>query len=196
MILKKKIVLASTSAYRAALLDRLGIAFTAARPDADETALTGEAPAATAMRLAVAKAHSLSSAFPNALVIGADQVADQAGIAIGKPGIRENARAQLWQMRGQTVVFHSGLTLLNTSDGSYQSRVVATTVRYREYSMAEIENYLDRENALDCAGSAKAEGLGIALIASMQSDDPSALIGLPLIALVDMLAGEGVSVLA
>lgn len=196
MILKKKIVLASTSAYRAALLHRLGLDFTVARPDADETALPGEAPADTAQRLALTKAQSLATTFPDALIIGADQVADQAGVAIGKPGTRDNARMQLLQMRSQTVIFHSGLALLNTGNGTYQRRVIATSVRYREYSMSEIENYLDREHALDCAGSAKAEGLGIALIASMQSDDPSALIGLPLVALIDMLALEGVSVLA
>ena len=167
-----------------------------AAPDASELPLEGELPAATALRLAIAKARSLQNKFPNSLLIGADQVADLNGIAIGKPGTREMAIKQLQQMRGQTLLFHSGLALLDTASGRIQSSIVATTVRFREYSPQEIENYLNRENALDCAGSAKSEGLGIALIASMQSDDPTALIGLPLIALIDMLQVEGVSVLA
>ena len=196
MILKKKIVLGSTSIYRAQLLARLGIDFVSANPDASELPLEGELPAATALRLAIAKARSLQQKFPNSLLIGADQVADLNGIAIGKPGTRELAIKQLQQMRGQTLLFHSGLALLDTASGRIQSRIVATTVRFREYSPQEMENYLNRENALDCAGSAKSEGLGIALIASMQSDDPTALIGLPLIVLINMLQVEGVSVLA
>ena len=194
--MKKKIVLGSTSRYRAELFDRLGLDFITSSPEAIETPLAGELPAATALRLAIAKAQSLRHRFQNALVIGADQVADQNGIAIGKPGTRDKAIKQLRQMRGQTLIFHSGLALLDTDSGRIQSRIVATTVRFREYSNEEIENYLDRENALDCAGSAKSEGLGIALIASMQSDDPTALVGLPLIALADMLLAEGVSVLS
>jgi septum formation protein len=196
LILKKKIVLGSTSSYRAQLLARLGLEFVSASPDADESPLAGETPPATALRLAIAKAQSLKQAFENALVIGADQVADLNGIAIGKPGTRAKSFLQLQQMRGQTLVFHSGIALLNTATGRIQSRIVATTVQFRAFSDQEIENYLDRENALDCAGSAKSEGLGIALIASMQSDDPTALVGLPLIALIDMLQAEGVSVLA
>lgn len=196
MILKKKIVLGSTSIYRLQLLDRLGLDYVTARPDTDELPLEGESPAATALRLAIAKAQSLSHKFPRALVIGADQVADLNGSAIGKPGSKKRAFEQLQNMSGQTLVFHSGLALLNTETGRMQSRVVDTTVRFRTLTSQEIENYLDRENALDCAGGAKAEALGIALIASMQSDDPTALIGLPLIALIDMLRAEGVSVLA
>ncbi len=196
MILKKKIILGSTSPYRAQLLARLGLDFASVVPDANEAPLDGELPAATALRLAVAKAQSLKEEFPDALVIGADQVADQNGIAIGKPLTRQNAARQLQQMCGQTLIFHSGIALLNTTSGHIQSRIVATTVRFREFSPREVENYLDRENALDCAGSAKAEALGIALIASMQSDDPTALIGLPLIALIDMLKAEDVQVLA
>ena len=148
------------------------------------------------MRLAIAKAQSLKKRFQDALVIGADQVADQNGIAVGKPGTRKRSFEQLQQMRGQILVFHSAIALLNTATDRIQSRIVATTVRFRELSNQEIENYLDRENALDCAGSAKSEGLGIALMTSMQSDDPTALIGLPLIALIDMLHAEGISVLA
>ena len=196
MILKKKIVLGSTSTYRAQLLARLGLEFVSASPDTNELPLAGEFPAATALRLAIAKAQSLQTKFRDALVIGADQVADQNGVGIGKPGTRHNAFEQLQHMRGQTLVFHSGIALLNTATGHLQSRIVVTTVRFREFSHQQIGNYLDRENALDCAGSAKSEGLGIALIASMQSDDPTALIGLPLIALTDMLQAEGVSVLA
>ena len=196
MILKKKIILGSTSHYRAQLLARLGFEFICAAPDTDESPIPGELPAETAIRLAIAKALSLKYKFQNSLVIGADQVADQNGIAIGKPGSRLHAIKQLEQMCGQTLQFHSGIALLNTATDRIQSRIVLTTVRYRSYSRQDIENYLDREHALDCAGSAKSEGLGIALIASMQSDDPTALIGLPRIALTDMLQAEGVSVLA
>lgn len=196
MILKKKIILGSTSPYRAQLLARLGLEFVSVTPDANELPLEGEFPAATALRLAIAKALSLKGKFQNALVIGADQVADQNGIAIGKPLTRENAARQLQEMCGKTLIFHSGIALLNTATGHIQSRIVPTTVRFRESSQNEIENYLDRENALDCAGSAKSEALGIALIASMQSDDPTALVGLPLIALIDMLKAEDVQVLA
>lgn len=196
MILKKKLVLGSTSRYRAQLLTRLGLDFESVSPDTDESALEGEVPATTALRLAIAKARSLQTRFQDALVIGADQVADHNGTAIGKPGTREAARAQLQQMCGQTLVFHSGIALLNTATGNIQSTIIATSVRFRTYSPLEIDNYVEREPALDCAGSAKSEGLGIALIASMQSDDPTALIGLPLIALIDMLRAEGVSVLA
>ena len=196
MILKKKIVLGSTSKYREQLFTRLGLEFESASPDTDESPITGETPATTALRLAIAKAQSLKKKFQDALVIGADQVADQNGIAIGKPGTRKRSFEQLQQMRGQTLVFHSAIALLNTATDRIQSRIVATTVRFRELSNQEIENYLDRENALDCAGSAKSEGVGIALMTSMQSDDPTALIGLPLIALIDMLHAEGISVLA
>ena len=196
MILKKKIILGSTSPYRAQLFDRLGLDYVSVSPDANEAPLHGELPAATALRLAMAKAQSLQHKFQNALVIGADQVADLDGTAIGKPGSRKRASMQLQQMSGQTLVFHSGLALLNTATGNLQRTIVATTVRFRELSDLEIENYLDREHALDCAGSAKSEGLGIALLASMQSDDPTALVGLPLIALINMLQVEGVSVLS
>ena len=196
MILKKKIILGSTSIYRAQLLGRLGLEFVMASPETSEVPLDGEFPVATALRLAIAKALSLAPAYPNSLVIGGDQVADLKGLAIGKPGSRECAIKQLECMRGQTLLFHTGIALLNTVSANIQSRMVTTTVRFREFSGQDIENYLDREHALDCAGSAKSEGLGIALIASMQSDDPTALIGLPLIALIDMLHNEGISVLA
>ena len=196
MILKKKIVLGSTSTYRAQLLGRLGLEFVLASPETSEVPLDGELPVETASRLAIAKALSLAPAYPNSLVIGGDQVADLKGLPIGKPGSRESAIKQLERMRGQTLLFHTGIALLNTASANIQSRMVTTTVRFREFSGQDIENYLDREHALDCAGSAKSEGLGIALIASMQSDDPTALIGLPLIALIDMLQEEGISALS
>lgn len=194
--MKKKIVLASTSRYRAELLARLQLPFDAVRPDADETALAGERPADTALRLSVAKAQSLRAQYTGCVIIGSDQVADLHGEPIGKPGNVDRARAQLRAMRGQTLVFHSGLALLDVDSARVQSCVVPTTVRFRDFTDAEIDCYLQREDAVDCAGSAKSEGLGIALIAAMQSDDPTALVGLPLIALADMLRREGVVVLA
>ena len=188
-------MLGSTSIYRAQLMARLGLEFISANPETSELALDGELPVATALRLAIAKAQSLALTYPNSLVIGGDQVADLRGLAIGKPGSREIAIKQLECMRGQTLLFHTGIALFNTVSANIQSRMVTTTVRFRDFSGQDIENYLDREYALDCAGSAKSEGLGIVLIASMQSDDPTALIGLPLIALIDMLHNEGISVL-
>jgi septum formation protein len=196
LILKKKIVLASTSIYRAELLGRLQLPFETVRPDADETPVVGETPAATALRLALLKARSVARRFPDTLIIGSDQVADLAGSHIGKPGTRDRAREQLRRMRGQTLIFHTAVALLDAASGREQGRIVATTVQFRVFSDAQIEIYLDREPALDCAGSAKSEGLGAALIAKMNSDDPTALIGLPLLSLIDMLAAEGVAVLA
>jgi septum formation protein len=195
LILKKKIVLASTSRYRADLLHRLRLPFEVTRPHADESPLPGEGPAQTAVRLSLAKARSVAGTFPGSLIIGSDQVADLNGFPIGKPGTLARARDQLRAMRGELLIFHSGIALLNADTGSTQSCSVPTTVRFRNYSDAEIEHYLQRENALDCAGSAKSEGLGIALLAAMHSDDPTALVGLPLIALATMLNSEGVGVL-
>ena len=194
--MKKKLILASTSRYRSELLSRLQLAFDTARPDADETPLAGETPAATALRLAILKARSVAARCPDTLIIGSDQVAELNGSPIGKPGTRERASEQLRNMRGQTMVFHTAVALLDASSGREHSRIVPTTVKFRTYSDAEIATYLDRESALDCAGSAKSEGLGAALIASMASNDPTALIGLPLLALIDMLEAEGVKVLA
>ncbi len=174
---------------------RLQIPFDVARPDIDESPSANEKPAETAIRLSVAKARHLATDMPNCLIIGSDQVADLHGTHIGKPGAVAVAREQLRAMRGQELIFHSGLALINSSTGSVQSCVIPTTVRFREFTDAEIERYLEREDALDCAGSAKSEGLGIALIAGMQSDDPTALVGLPLIALAGMLRNEGLAVL-
>ena len=204
MILKIKIILASTSRYRAELLSRLQIPFDVAKPAVDETPIADEAPQATALRLAIAKAKIVADAVADAsphdasniLVIGSDQVADLNGRQLGKPGTRERARAQLQAMRGQTLVFHTAVALVNAKTRRVQSRIVPTEVVFRDYRDAEIENYLDRENALDCAGSAKSEGLGAALILRMTSDDPTALVGLPLLALTNMLAQENFWVLA
>lgn len=192
--MKKKIILASTSPYRAALLRRLGLAFELAKPGIDEAARSGESPEATALRLACEKAGSIRAT--GALVIGSDQVAELKGSPIGKPGTRDRARDQLIAMRGGELVFHTGLALYNVDSGQCRSLVVPTTVVMRDYTDAEIDHYLDNEDALDCAGSAKSEGLGVALMSAMRSDDPTALIGLPLIALCRMLRQEGIEVLA
>jgi septum formation protein len=196
LILKKKIILASTSRYRAELLSRLKISFVTCKPDADESPLPRETPSQTALRLSVAKAKSVVADHPGALIIGSDQVAELDGQLIGKPGTRDAARRQLQAMRARSLVFHSGIALINSYTGRTQSNIVLTTVKFRNYSDAAIEYYVDHEDALDCAGSAKAEGLGIALIESMQSEDPTALIGLPIIALCTMLGEENYGVLA
>ena len=187
-----RLVLASTSPFRRELLGRLQLPFEVAAPDLDETALPGEAPAATAERLSLEKAKAVAARFPDALIIGSDQVAYQGERAYGKPGTRINAIRQLQAMRGKIVIFHTGLCLLNAASGQAQVCGVPTEVRFLDLSDAEIERYLDREDALNCAGSAKSEGLGIALLESLRGDDPNALIGLPLIALCRMLRAEGV----
>jgi septum formation protein len=192
----KTLVLASASRYRAELLSRLKVPFQAVAPQVDESALPGENPADTASRLAEAKARAVASQFRNALVIGSDQVADLGGQPIGKPGNRERAVAQLHQASGRRIVFHTALALLNTESGRIRSCSVPTTVTLRTLSDAEIETYTELEPAFDCAGGARFEGLGISLIASLECSDPNALIGLPLIALIDMLREENFSVLA
>jgi len=189
-----RLVLASTSAYRRELLERLHHPFEVAAPDVDETPLPAEAPARTAERLARMKAEAVAPRFRDALIIGSDQVADLDGEPLGKPGNRESARRQLTRMSGRTVVFHTALALLNAASGNCQTRVVPCAVTLRPLSPESIERYLDREQPYHCAGSAKVEGLGIALMARLEGEDPNALIGLPLIALVDMLAAEGVSI--
>ena len=194
----KPLVLASTSRYRAELLNRLQIPYTTVSPDCDETSLAGESCADTANRLAAAKARAgaIRTGLTDGLVIGSDQVADLDGTALGKPGNRDNAVKQLRLMCGKRVIFHTALAVLDIESGRLQQAIVPTVVTMREYNDQAITNYLDRENALDCAGSAKSEGLGAALIASMTSDDPTALVGLPLLTLITMLAAEGVEVLA
>ncbi|MCK6374964.1 MAG: Maf family nucleotide pyrophosphatase [Zoogloea sp.] len=188
-----KLVLASTSAYRRELLQRFGLPFEVARPDIDESPLPGEHPRSTAERLAIEKARAVAGNFTDALIIGSDQVAAMGDIRFGKPGTVERAVAQLKQMSGQTVVFHTALALLNTQTGDAQIDVVPTEVRFRTLSDDEIVRYVEKERPLDCAGSAKSEGLGITLLDALSGDDPNALVGLPLIALARMLRREGVA---
>jgi septum formation protein len=191
----RPVVLASTSRYRAVLLGRLGLAFETHAPEVDEKALAGEAPASTACRLAEAKARAVASRYANALVIGSDQVADLAGVAIGKPGDHAAALAQLRRLSGRSVVFHTAVAVVDAASGRCESRLVDVATTFRNLTEASIEVYLRRETPYDCAGSIKSEGLGIALVESIRSDDPTALIGLPLIALVDLLRAEGIDVL-
>ena len=186
-----KLVLASTSSYRQMLLERLSIPFELARPDTDETPLPGEPPATTAERLAAEKARAVATAWPDALIIGSDQVAYLGDQVFGKPGTESRAVAQLQQMSGQTVVFHTALALLNTRSGRLQTAGIPTRVRFRTLTEAEIRRYVAKEQPLDCAGSAKSEGLGISLLEALSGDDPTALIGLPLIALSRKLRAEG-----
>jgi len=176
------------------LLGRLQIPFEVVAPDADETPLPCEVPVETAERLAASKARAVAGKHPEALIIGSDQVAFCGNQLFGKPGTRKNAMAQLQAMRGKAVTFHTGLCLMNSASGRIQVCGVPTEVRFRFMSDVEINHYLDREDALNCAGSAKSEGLGITLLDYMRSDDPTALVGLPLIALCRMLRVEGVLV--
>ncbi len=186
------LILASSSAYRKALLTRLTIHFSTCAPDIDERPLPGEAPPATALRLAQTKTQAVAQREPQALVIGSDQVAVMEGITLGKPGDHLKAAAQLHAMSGRTVVFHTALCLLNAATGRLQTANVPTTVRFRTLDALQIERYLQHDQPYDCAGSAKIEALGIALVEHVASDDPTALIGLPLITLVTQLRNEGV----
>ncbi len=190
-----KLVLASTSPYRRELLARLGIPFEVAAPDVDESPLSGESPDETAQRLSVLKAQAVAGQYPDALIIGSDQVALLEGVQLGKPGTHEKAVAQLQAMRGKTLEFHTALTLLNARTGSLQTANVPVRLVMRNYTDAQIENYLHRDQPYNCCGSAKSESLGIALIARFETEDPNALIGLPLIKLTEMLAREGLDVL-
>lgn len=193
--MSRKLVLASTSPYRRELLGRLGLPFEVASPETDETPLPGEAPEATALRLSEAKARAVATAYPDALIIGSDQVAEMNGAIFGKPGTHERAVAQLRQLSGQTVNFFTGLCVLNSRTGVAEVCGVPTLVGFRQLSDGEIENYLRREPAYNCAGSAKSEGLGIALLSRIHGDDPNALVGLPLIALCELLRKQGMSIL-
>jgi septum formation protein len=188
-----RIILASTSSYRRELLQRLQLPFEVASPDADESQLPDESPAATALRLAESKARLVAPQYPSALIIGADQVAAHGLQRFGKPGTREKAKEQLRRMSGKEIVFHTGLCLFNSASGRLHRQCVPSQVGLRDLTETEIDTYLDKEDALNCAGSAKAEGLGIALLRYQRSDDPTALIGLPLIALCEMLRAEGVA---
>jgi septum formation protein len=191
----RRLVLASTSRYRKDLLARLGLAFDMAAPGTDEMALPAEAPADTALRLSVLKAEALGTLYAGALIIGSDQVASCDGARLGKPGSHANAVRQLRALSGKTAQFDTAVSLLDTQSGAIQSRVVPCRVVFRQLDDARIEAYLRREQPYDCAGSAKSEGLGIALIARMETDDPTSLIGLPLIALSEMLERAGLPVL-
>ena len=189
----RRLVLASTSAYRRELLGRLGLPFECARPDTDETPLPGEPPAETAARLAAAKASAVRQAFSDALIIGSDQVASCDGRRLDKPGTHEIATAQLTFLSGRTASFDTGVCLLDARTGRAETRVVACKVHFRQAEPAQIERYLRKEKPYDCAGSAKAEGLGIALIERIETEDPTSLIGLPLIALTGLLTSFGLS---
>ncbi|NMF98037.1 Maf family nucleotide pyrophosphatase [Aromatoleum toluolicum] len=186
-----KLVLASTSAYRRMLLERLQTPFETASPRVDETPLPGETPPATANRLAIEKAQAVAIDHADALVIGSDQVAHIGDEVFGKPGTVERAIAQLRRMSGQAVTFHTALAVVNTRSGHVRCESVPTFVRFRNLDDDEIRRYVDKERPLDCAGSAKSEGLGITLLESLSGDDPTALIGLPLIALSRLLRAEG-----
>ncbi|MEA3277017.1 MAG: nucleoside triphosphate pyrophosphatase [Pseudomonadota bacterium] len=190
------LVLASTSPFRRALLERLGISFTAAPPDVQETRLPQEPPKELVLRLSEAKAHAVAADYPEALIIGSDQVACIDGTVLGKPGDRERAIAQLTGASGRTLIFYTGLCLLNAVTGRVQTVCEPFRVHFRELTPAQIRGYVDRERPFNCAGSFKSEGLGIALFERLEGDDPNALVGLPLIRLIAMLEAEGVDLLA
>ena len=193
--LPRTVVLGSTSRYRRELLARMNLPFEVAAPDVDETPQPGEAPRALALRLALAKARAVAARHPEAVVIGSDQVADLAGQPLGKPGTHERAVQQLRRMRGQSVVFQTALAVVCLATGFEQVDLAAVRVQFRDLTDSEIENYLLAEKPYDCAGSAKSEGLGIALLESIDNDDPTALVGLPLIRTARMLRAAGVKLL-
>jgi septum formation protein len=186
------LILGSTSRYRRELLERLRLPFTVTSPQVDETPLPGEAPAALALRLALAKAQAVAALHPDAVVIGSDQVADLDGLPVGKPHTHENAVAQLRAMSGKAIVFQTAVAVVCQGTGYAASALVPVTVRFRDLADDEIEHYLRAEQPYDCAGSAKSEALGIALLDAIESDDPTALIGLPLIRTLALLRGAGI----
>lgn len=191
----QSLVLASTSIYRSELLARLCLPFQTAAPDVDEAPLADESAKQTSWRLSRAKAEVVAVHYPDALIIGSDQVALLGNQQLGKPLTHDNAVLQLRAMRGQTVTFYTALTLFNARTGDIQTEVAINRVHYREMTDTQIESYLHKEQPYHCAGSAKSEGLGIALISSIEGDDPNALVGLPLILLVNMLLRQGVTIL-
>lgn len=193
--MQKTLVLASSSPYRRELLNRLGLPYRSKKPETDETPLPDETPQALVARLAEEKARAVHEFFPQALIIGSDQVAVLDGDIIGKPGTKARAVEQLRNASGRKVTFLTGLALHNTETDQTQVEVVPFHVHFRSLSEAMIDRYLDHEQPFDCAGSFKSEGLGIALFERMEGDDPNALIGLPLIRLIRMLEQEGVDVL-
>jgi len=193
--LSRPLVLGSTSPYRRELLSRLHLEFEVAAPDVDETPLPGESPRGLAERLALAKARSVAARFPDAVVIGSDQVADMDGEPLGKPGNHDNAVVQLRRMSGRTVVFHTALSVVCIASGFEQSDLAPVKVKFRTLTDEEIEAYLLAERPYDCAGSARSEGLGIAILDAIESDDPTALVGLPLIRTCRMIRAAGIKVL-
>ena len=193
--LQRALILGSTSRYRRELLERLRVPFDVVSPDVDETPLAGEAPHALATRLALAKAQAVASLHPQAVVIGSDQVADLNGEPLGKPGTHERAVLQLQRMRGQTVVFQTAVSVVCLESRFEQTELAQIKVRFRDLSDAEIEAYLRAEEPYDCAGSAKSEGLGIALLDAIDNDDPTALIGLPMIRTARLLRAAGIDLL-
>ncbi len=194
-IAQRPLILGSTSRYRRELLQRLRVPFEVVSPDVDETPLANEAPQALATRLALAKAQAVAALHPNAVVIGSDQVADLNGEPLGKPGTHERAVLQLQRMRGQTVVFQTAVSVVCQASGFEQTELAQIKVRFRDLSDAEIEAYLRAEEPYDCAGSAKSEGLGIALLDAIDNDDPTALIGLPMIRTARLLRAAGIDLL-
>lgn len=195
-ISNRKLILGSTSVYRRELLGRLYVPFSVESPHVDETPLPGEHPADLAQRLALAKAQAVAQRFPDCVVIGSDQVTDLDGQALGKPGTHDRAVAQLRQMRGNTVIFQTAVAVVCINTGFSQQSLAPVKVTFRTLDDAEIENYLQLEQPYDCAGSAKSEGLGIALLDAIESDDPTALVGLPLIRTSRMLRAAGIQLLA
>lgn len=191
----RPLILGSTSAYRRELLQRLRLPFDVAAPDVDETPLAGERPPELARRLALAKARVVAQRHPSALVIGSDQVADLGGEPLGKPGTHERAVEQLRRMRGRTVIFQTAVAVVCLETGFEQLDLAPVRVRFRDLGDAEIETYLRAETPYDCAGSAKSEGLGIVLLDAIESDDPTALVGLPLIRTTRMLRAAGLTLL-
>ena len=190
--MKPPVILASTSRYRRELLERLRLPFSVQAPHTDETPLPGEAPAALALRLALAKAQAVAALHPDAVVIGSDQVADLNGEPIGKPGDFERAVQQLRRMSGQRVVFQTAVAVVRRNHGFERALLAPVTVAFRTLSDAEIERYLALDQPFDCAGSAKSESLGVALLEHIDSDDPTALVGLPLMRTCNLLRAAGI----
>lgn len=192
IIPQRPLILGSTSRYRRELVERLHLPFTCVAPEVDETPLPGEAPGALALRLALAKAHAVAKLHPEAIVIGSDQVSDLNGEPMGKPLVHERAVQMLQSMRGQTVMFHTAVAVVCLATGFEQSDVAVIETVFRDLSDGEIERYLRAEQPYDCAGSAKSEGLGISLLDAIHSDDPTALIGLPMIRTCRMMRAAGI----
>ncbi len=189
---QRPLILGSTSRYRRELVERLNLPFPTAAPDGDETPLPGEAPGDLALRLALAKAHAVAALHPDAIVIGSDQVSDLNGQPMGKPLVHERAVQQLRSMRGQTVMFHTAVAVVCKATGFEQSDIAIIKTVFRDLTDDEIERYLRAEQPYDCAGSAKSEGLGISLLDAIHSDDPTALIGLPMIRTCRMVRAAGI----